>query len=57
MAVCTGITQVPEKNGLLKVTIDNDVEAFWFYDYSDAMQYLNQEVIVDYRKDILGIYT
>lgn len=53
MAVCTGITQVPEKNGLLKVTIDNDVEAFWFYDYSDAMQYLNQEVIVDYRKDIL----
>lgn len=55
MSICTGISLVetlPSGDELLKVTIDNSTEAFWFYRYSDALAYLNQEVIVEYRKDV-----
>lgn len=57
MSVCTNITQVPNTNygeDLLQVTIDNDITAFWFYNYADSLKYLNQEVIVDYRQEILN---
>ncbi len=55
MAVCTDIKlleTIPNVGDVLKVTIDNTTEALWFYSYSDSLQYLNQEVIVEYRKDI-----
>lgn len=54
MSVCTSIEKVATDDGssLLKVTVDNTVTAFWFYDYSAALQYLNKDVIVDYRQDI-----
>lgn len=54
MSVCTGIKSLGAENGteLLEVTIDNAVTALWFYDYSAALQYLNKDVIVDYRQDI-----
>ena len=54
MSVCTSIEKVATDDGssLLKVTVDNSVTAFWFYDYSAALQYLNKDVIVDYRQDI-----
>ena len=55
MAVCTSIELVENLNStedLMKVTIDNSVEAFWIFSYSESLKYLNQEVIVEYRKDI-----
>ena len=55
MSKCTGIRQVQTdgNNGdLLEVTIDNSITAYWFYSYADAMQFLDQEVIVEYRKDV-----
>lgn len=55
MSVCTGIELVETlsaNNDLLKVTIDDNTEAYWFYSYSNALQYLNQDVIVEYRQDI-----
>lgn len=53
MAVCTSITQVAGKNDLLLVNIDNDVQAYWFYDYAKAQEFINKDVIVEYREDIL----
>ena len=40
MSVCTSIEKVATDDGssLLKVTVDNSVTAFWFYDYSAALQ-------------------
>lgn len=54
MSVCTSINKVSEVNGtdLLEVTIDNTTVAYWFYPLADSMEFLNQEVIVEYRKDI-----
>ncbi|MCM1219025.1 MAG: hypothetical protein NC548_31470 [Lachnospiraceae bacterium] len=54
MSVCTSIVKLSDStNGdLLEVTIDNSITALWFYDYADSMQFLNQEVIVEYRKDV-----
>ena len=54
MSVCTSIVKLNDStNGdLLEVTIDNEVTALWFYSYADALQFLNQDVIVDYRKDV-----
>lgn len=54
MSVCTSIVKVADdRNGdLLEVTIDNTVSALWFWPYADSLQYVNQEVIVEYRKDI-----
>lgn len=54
MSICTAIEKVTTHGDtdLLRVTIDNMVTALWFYDYADSLQFLNQEVIVDYRQDI-----
>lgn len=54
MSICTAIEKVGNNGDidLLRVTIDNTVVAYWFYDYADSMQFLDKEVIVDYRKDI-----
>lgn len=52
--ICKSIQKIKEVDGmdLLKVVVD-DVTAYWFYDYNKALEFLNKEVIVDYRKDIL----
>ena len=54
MSLCNSITLIKSTpNGdLLDVLIDNDKHAYWFYKYADALQYIGQEVIVSYRKDI-----
>lgn len=54
MSVCTKITKIGEVSGtdVLSVTIDNDITALWFYNNAEAMRYVGQEVIVEYRKDI-----
>lgn len=55
MSICTSITKIntlSDGTDVLNVTIDNDVQAFWFYEYAKAMEYVNKEVIVEYRKDI-----
>ena len=57
MDICTSITLVradATMGDLLQVTINNDVKAYWFYSQSEAMQFVGQEVIVEYRKDILN---
>lgn len=55
MAICTSVEKVrTDINGdLLKVVVDNLTTAYWFYDYADALQFVGQEVIVDYRMDML----
>ncbi len=55
MDKCTSIQKVREISGsdLLLVTINNSTQAYWIYKYEDALKYLNQDVVVDYRKDIL----
>lgn len=56
MSICTGITLVENLSpgtDLLSVSIDNGAQtAYWIFDQSKAMAYLNQEVIVDYRQDV-----
>lgn len=58
MSVCTGIMKIDTIttgdcfNEVLEVTIDNTITALWIYKYSDALQYVNKEVIVEYRDDI-----
>ena len=57
MAICTSITKIntlSDGTDVLDVVIDNDVHAYWFYDYAKSLEYVNQEVIVEYRKDIYG---
>lgn len=55
MALCTAIKLIehdPHYGDLLDVEIDNEIHALWYFPNADAMQYLNQEVIVDYRSDM-----
>lgn len=55
MNVCTSIkrvSQIDENTDILLVEIDNDVSAYMIYKYSECLKFLNQEVIVSYRKDI-----
>ena len=55
MAKCTSIVKIDSIIGsgdVLQVTIDNTTTAYWIYDYTEALKFLDQEVIVDYRKDI-----
>lgn len=55
MAVCTSITKLEDLSGgieILLVTIDEDIKAYMIFNYADSLQFLNQEVIVSYRKDI-----
>lgn len=55
MSKCTAIKKletISADGDLLEVTIDDKVSAYWIYDYSEALQYVDQEVIVEYRQDI-----
>lgn len=55
MAICTSITKIDNIAGVgdvLEVVIDNSTTALWFFSYADSLKFLNQEVIVEYRKDI-----
>lgn len=55
MDKCTDIVlyeHSEEIGDVLKVTINSDTEAFWFYPYAEALKYIGQDVIVEYRKDI-----
>jgi len=54
MSKCTDIVLVEKLNNvdMLRVTIDNTIEAYWLFNYSDALNYIDKEVIVDYRQDI-----
>lgn len=54
MSVCSSVELVESISGgdILKVVIDDNVEAFWMYNYSDALNYVGKEVAVDYRTDI-----
>lgn len=55
MATCTSITKInslADGTDVLDVVIDNDVHAYWFYEYAKALEFVNQEVIVEYRKDV-----
>lgn len=55
MPVCTAIKMVKKIDDItdiLLVTIDDDVKAYMIFNYADSMKFLNEEVIVSYRKDI-----
>ena len=55
MSKCTSIEKVSvlsDGTDILRVTIDDAVEALWCYPYADAIQFLDQEVIVDYFQNI-----
>ena len=55
MSVCTDIRRlerIDELTDIMLVTIDDDVKAYMIYGYADSLKFLNQEVIVSYRKDI-----
>lgn len=55
MSICTNIIklkELDEKTDVLKVIIDSTVESLWFYPYSKALEFVNQDVIVEYRQDI-----
>lgn len=55
MPVCTSIEklkEVSEDTDILRVVIDNDVKAYMIFNYAESLVFLNEEVIVSYRKDI-----
>lgn len=55
MSKCTSITKIDTlSNGtdVLNVTIDDVTSALWFYDYAEALKYVGQDVIVEYRQDV-----
>jgi hypothetical protein len=54
MNKCTDVTLVEKlfSGDLLKVTIDGVTEALWIFDYSEALKFVNEDVIVEYRQDI-----
>lgn len=55
MARCESITVLERTShygDLLSVKIDDGTTALWYYTEADAMRYVGQEVIVDYRSDI-----
>lgn len=55
MAVCTSIAKleaIDETTDMLLVTTDNEIEAYMIFNYEACLVFLNQEVIVSYRKDI-----
>lgn len=52
---CTAIALVETKpviGDLLQVEFNHDMKAYWFYPYNDALQFLNKDVIVEFRKDV-----
>lgn len=58
MSFCKDIVKIeehPTAGDLLRVTISTDgvdKSAYWFFNYADALPYVNKDVIVDYRQDI-----
>lgn len=55
MSVCTNITTVDklaDGTDVLLVTIDDNVQAMWFYSFAKAAEFIGKDVIVDYRSDI-----
>ena len=55
MPKCTNIIklkELDEHTDVLKVVIDSTEESFWFYPYAKALEFVNQDVIVEYRQDI-----
>lgn len=55
MDKCTDIVLLEHSDSVgdvLNVTINNDTTALWFYNYADALKYVGQNVIVEFRKDI-----
>lgn len=54
MSVCTSIEKVNDTSigELLSVIIDNTEQAYWFYEYAEALKFLNQNVIVEFRNDM-----
>lgn len=51
---CTGVKKIDSvaNTDMLLITIDDREESLWLFPYAEALQYLNQDVIVDYRNDI-----
>jgi hypothetical protein len=55
MAICTAIElleAINDQTSILKVTIDDNVTALMLMDYTDALKFLNQEVVYSLRKDV-----
>lgn len=55
MSVCTSVVkveEVPNLGDLLKVEFNDQESALWFFSYADALQYVNQPVLVEFRNDI-----
>ncbi len=55
MTVCTSVVKIdtlPNIGDLLEVTLSDGVKALWFFSYAEALKYINQEVIVEFRDDI-----
>lgn len=52
MSLCKSITKLETVNGIdiMEVVVD-DVTAYWFYDYSKALEFVNKDVFVTYRDD------
>lgn len=52
MPICKSVNKVEtvDQVDILKVIVD-DTEAYWFYDYTEALKFVDKEVIVSYRKD------
>ena len=52
MAFCKSITKVESTGGIdIMLCVVDDVESYWFYDYSKALEFIGKEVIVSYRED------
>lgn len=55
MSICTSVVKketIKDIGDLLLVTFDDRSEAFWWFNYADALQYVNQQVLVETHKDI-----
>lgn len=53
--ICTALSKVDtlsDGTDVVRVCIDNEVEALMFYDYAESLKFLNEEVVVSYRQDI-----
>ena len=60
MSVCKSIRLIKKESygDILEVVVGDDTPAIWLYNYDDALSFLNKDVIVSYRKDILdGVLT
>lgn len=56
MSKCTSVVKVKtgyDGSDLVKVTIDDEITAYMFTDYTACLEFLNQEVIVTFDKDII----